>query len=242
MYCQGGICALHSSWRLKQFAYWTWAQSSVIISGCNRGVAQLAARLVWECRGYIRDGARRNAAKPCGACVCGTFPDCRKRYKSGFDHINDHRQKNLWFSSLSWYNGRNWISGYSEVGIAPGLGAGYFPFKPENAMSVIPWYACDTSISLTSKGGQKIRLTTCLTTSGAKLNHQKSGISAVGSALALGARCREFESPISDHSPWNHSISGAVFLILLKFINYISLRTISQIAFLIWILLFLLFL
>ena len=40
-----------------------------------------------------------------------------------------------------------------------------------------------------------------LTTSGAKLNNQKSGISAVGSALALGARCREFESPISDHSP-----------------------------------------
>ena len=29
-------------------------------------------------------------------------------------------------------------------------------------------------------------LTTCLTTSGAKLNNQKSGISAVGSALALG--------------------------------------------------------
>ena len=37
-----------------------------------------------------------------------------------------------------------------------------------------------------SKGGQKIHLTTCLTTSGAKLNNQKSGISAVGSALALG--------------------------------------------------------
>ena len=37
-----------------------------------------------------------------------------------------------------------------------------------------------------SKGGQKIHLTTCLTTSGAKLNYQKSGISAVGSALALG--------------------------------------------------------
>ena len=48
---------------------------------------------------------------------------------------------------------------------------------------------------------KKNRLTTCLTTSGAKLNYQKSGISAVGSALALGARCREFESPISDHGP-----------------------------------------
>ena len=57
-------------------------------------------------------------------------------------------------------------------------------------------------ISLIGMGsGCPESLTTCLTTSGAKLNNQKSGISAVGSALALGARCREFESPISDHSP-----------------------------------------
>ena len=60
-----------------------------------RGVAQLVARLLWECRGGIRDGAGRNAAKPCDTCVCEIFPDCRKRYKSDFDHRNDHRQKNL---------------------------------------------------------------------------------------------------------------------------------------------------
>ena len=40
------------------------------------GIAKLVSRLVWECRGGIRGRARRNAAKPCDACVCGTFPDC----------------------------------------------------------------------------------------------------------------------------------------------------------------------
>ena len=55
----------------------------------------LAVRLLWECRGGIRDGSGRNDAKPCRACVCGIFPDCRKRHKSGFDHRNDHRQKKL---------------------------------------------------------------------------------------------------------------------------------------------------
>ena len=70
------------------------------------GVVQLIERVVWECRGGIRDGARRNAGKPCNACVCGTFHDCRKRYKIGFDHINDHRQKNLYFYPSPWYHGR----------------------------------------------------------------------------------------------------------------------------------------
>ena len=59
------------------------------------GIAKLVSRLVWECRGRIREGSGRNAAKPCNTGVCGTFPRCRKRHKSGFDHINDHRQKNL---------------------------------------------------------------------------------------------------------------------------------------------------
>ena len=59
------------------------------------GVAQLVGRDIWECRGGIRDRAKQNAAKPCNTCVCGTFHDCRKRYKIGFDHINDHRQENL---------------------------------------------------------------------------------------------------------------------------------------------------
>ncbi len=59
------------------------------------GVAQLVGRDIWECRGGIRDGVRRNDAKPCDTCVYGTFSDYRNRHKSGFDHINDHRQKNL---------------------------------------------------------------------------------------------------------------------------------------------------
>ena len=70
------------------------------------GVAQLVGRDIWECRGGIRDGARRNAAKPCDTCVCWISSGCRKRHKSGFDHINDHRQKNLYFYRLPWYNGR----------------------------------------------------------------------------------------------------------------------------------------
>ena len=58
----------------------------------------LAVRLLWECRGGIRDGSGRNDAKPCSACVCGTSPDCRKRYKIAFDH----RQKNLYFYRSPW--------------------------------------------------------------------------------------------------------------------------------------------
>ena len=57
---------------------------------------------------------------------------------------------------------------------------------------------CDTGTSPANRDGQKNCLTTCLTTSGAKLNYQKSGISAVGSAGGLGPSGREFESPISD--------------------------------------------
>ena len=59
------------------------------------GVAQLVGRDIWECRGAIRDRARRNAAKPCNTCVYRISLGCRKRHKSGFDHRNDHRQKNL---------------------------------------------------------------------------------------------------------------------------------------------------
>ena len=69
-------------------------------------MVQLIECVVWVRRGGIRDGARRNAAKPCGTCVCGIFPDCRKRHKSSFDHMNDHRQKNLYFYRLPWYHGR----------------------------------------------------------------------------------------------------------------------------------------
>ena len=70
------------------------------------GIAKLVSRLVWECRGCIRDRSERNVAKPCDACVCRIFPDCRKQHKSGFDHINDHRQKKLYFYHSPWYHGR----------------------------------------------------------------------------------------------------------------------------------------
>ena len=63
-------------------------------------------RFVWECRGGIRDRVRRNAAKPCSACVCWFFSGRRNRHKSGFDHRNDHRQKNLYFYPSPWYHGR----------------------------------------------------------------------------------------------------------------------------------------
>ena len=38
------------------------------------GVAQLVARLLWECRGGIRDEAGRNAAKPCDTGDSRFFP------------------------------------------------------------------------------------------------------------------------------------------------------------------------
>ena len=70
------------------------------------GVAQLVGRLIWVCRGGIRDRVRRNAAKPCNTCACRISPDSRKQHKSGFDHINDHRQKKLYFYPSPWYHGR----------------------------------------------------------------------------------------------------------------------------------------
>ena len=38
------------------------------------GIAQLVARQLWECRGGIRDGAMRNAAKPCNTGNSGFSP------------------------------------------------------------------------------------------------------------------------------------------------------------------------
>ena len=70
------------------------------------GIAKLVSRLVWECRGGIRDRARRNAAKPCDTGVCGFSSGCRKRHKIAFDHRNDRRQKNLYFYPSPWYHGR----------------------------------------------------------------------------------------------------------------------------------------
>ena len=69
------------------------------------GIAKLVSHLVWECRGGIRGRARRNATKPCNTGNSGFFPGCRKRHKSGFDHINDHRRKNLSIAQILCYNG-----------------------------------------------------------------------------------------------------------------------------------------
>ena len=38
------------------------------------GVAQLVGRDIWECRGGIRDGSGRNAAKPCNTGNSGFSP------------------------------------------------------------------------------------------------------------------------------------------------------------------------
>lgn len=69
-------------------------------------MVQLIECVVWECRGGIRVRSWQNAAKPCDTCIFGISPDCRKRHKSGFDHINDHRQKKLYFYHSPWYHGR----------------------------------------------------------------------------------------------------------------------------------------
>lgn len=64
----------------------------------------LAVRLLWECRGGIRDGSGRNDAKPCRACVCGIFPDCRKRHKAALTTGMTTDRKNfiLPFAVVSW--------------------------------------------------------------------------------------------------------------------------------------------
>ena len=94
------------------------------------GIAKLVGRDIWECRGGIRDGARRNAAKPCHTCVCWISPDCRKRHKSGFDHINDHRQKNLCFSPCHDGMTNNRTSGCSSADRTRGLGPRGREFEP----------------------------------------------------------------------------------------------------------------
>ena len=53
------------------------------------------------------------------------------------DDLIDVNQKfSLPFHLQLWYTEK--VSGYSEVGIAPGLGAGRSPFKPENTVTAIP--------------------------------------------------------------------------------------------------------
>ena len=57
------------------------------------GIAKLVSRLVWECVDPIHARLGQKPAKPCGTGDSGFSSGCRKRHKSGFDHINDHRQK-----------------------------------------------------------------------------------------------------------------------------------------------------
>ena len=70
------------------------------------GIAKLVSRLVWECVDPIHARLGQKPAKPCGTGDSGFSSGCRKRHKSGFDHRNDHRQKNLYFYRSPWYHGR----------------------------------------------------------------------------------------------------------------------------------------
>ena len=70
------------------------------------GIAKLVSRLVWECVDPIHAWLGQKLAKPCGTGDSGFFPGCRKRHKIAFDHMNDHRQKKLYFYRSPWYHGR----------------------------------------------------------------------------------------------------------------------------------------
>ena len=70
------------------------------------GIAKLVSRLVWVCVDPIHARLGQKPAKPCGTGDSGFSSGCRKRHKSGFDHINDHRQKKLYFYRSPWYHGR----------------------------------------------------------------------------------------------------------------------------------------
>ena len=69
-------------------------------------MAKLVSRLLWECVDPIHARLGQKPGMPCGTGYSGFSSGCRKRHKSGFDHRNDHRQKNLYFYRLPWYHGR----------------------------------------------------------------------------------------------------------------------------------------
>ena len=64
----------------------------------------LAVRLLWECRGGIRDGSGRNDAKPCSACVCGISPIAESGTKAALTTGMTTDRKNLFlpFAVVSW--------------------------------------------------------------------------------------------------------------------------------------------
>ena len=139
------------------------------------GVAKLVSRLVWECRGCIRDRVRRNAAKPCDACVCGAFPDCRKRQKAALTTGMTTDRKNFDFPS------RRGIMAEIEY---PGIA---------KLVSRLVWENTTSRIN--------------------KLNNI-TGCSAVGSAPALGAGCRRFESCHSDHLSQKNRLKRRFFCVI----------------------------
>ena len=60
-----------------------------------RGVAQLVARLLWECVDPIHERFGQKPGKPCNTGDSETLSLGQIRRKNRFDHMNDHRQKNL---------------------------------------------------------------------------------------------------------------------------------------------------
>ena len=62
------------------------------------GVAQLVGRDIWECVDPIHARLGQKPGRPYNTGDSGFSSGCRKRHKSGFDHRNDHRQKNFIFT------------------------------------------------------------------------------------------------------------------------------------------------
>ena len=93
------------------------------------GIAKLVSRLVWERSSVYPWWKQPKPGTPCNTGVCGISPDRKTWPKTRFDHINDHRQNNLWFSPSPWYHGRNWISGCGSTGRARHLGCRGWVFK-----------------------------------------------------------------------------------------------------------------
>ena len=79
------------------------------------GIAKLVSRLVWECVDPIHARLGQKPGRPYNTGDSGFSSGCRKRHKSGFDHINDHRQKNLYFYRSPWYHGEIEYPGVAQL-------------------------------------------------------------------------------------------------------------------------------
>ena len=103
----------------------------------------------------------------------------------------------------------NFITGCSAVGSALALGAwspgsGRSPWKTRKALGQLGWQHFPPRRKLV-KNRRWPHVWP-------QLENFITGCSAVGSALALGARCREFESPHSDQKPPQNISFEAVFI------------------------------